>query len=190
MTALTPTRPTFFRSPAPAIPITTTQNTIGAIRTLMNLMKPSPSGRNDVANSGNATPSTMPSTRATTTWPNRDLKNFGMSVLPAPAVMALAHQTRLSSRAGGEGSRYRAAPEIPPPGLDPESERQECSASHCREHDASCGLLAFRAPVALSVSRRHGQCFLQARHRIALLAVLQSGLDIAQVLIHQSHGLL
>jgi hypothetical protein len=44
MSARTPTRPTFERSPAAAIPCTTTQNTITGTSILMSLMKPSPSG--------------------------------------------------------------------------------------------------------------------------------------------------
>ena len=51
-TALTPTRPTCFRSPAPAMPCTTTQKTIGAMIILISLMKPSPSGLRLSAKSG------------------------------------------------------------------------------------------------------------------------------------------
>jgi hypothetical protein len=76
MTALTPTRPTFFRSPVPAMPCTTTQNTIGAISILISLMKPSPSGFSFTANSGAAIPSSTPMMTASTTCPNSDLKNF------------------------------------------------------------------------------------------------------------------
>src|SRR5207253_10142211 len=75
--ALTPTRPTFFRLPAPAMPCTTTQNTIGAISTLISLMKASPSGFRLVANDGKNTPSATPTTSAITTWPKMVLKNLG-----------------------------------------------------------------------------------------------------------------
>ena len=40
----TPTLPTFERSPAAAMPCTTTQNTITGTSILISLMKPSPSG--------------------------------------------------------------------------------------------------------------------------------------------------
>jgi hypothetical protein len=46
--------PTFFSSPAPQMPATTTQNTIGPISILISLMKPSPSGLSLAANSGRA----------------------------------------------------------------------------------------------------------------------------------------
>jgi len=43
---LPPTRPTFFMSPAPAIPRTTVQKMIGLISILTSEMKPSPNGFN------------------------------------------------------------------------------------------------------------------------------------------------
>ncbi|SOY52951.1 hypothetical protein CBM2585_A200080 [Cupriavidus taiwanensis] len=71
-TALMPTRPTFFSSPAPQMPATTTQNTIGPISILISLIKASPSGLSLAANSGNARPSAVPITRAISTWPNSE----------------------------------------------------------------------------------------------------------------------
>ncbi|MCY1301937.1 hypothetical protein D9M70_515740 [compost metagenome] len=71
-TALMPTRPTFFSSPAPQMPATTTQNTIGPISILISLIKASPSGLSLAANSGKARPSAVPITRAISTWPNSE----------------------------------------------------------------------------------------------------------------------
>ncbi|MNG11785.1 hypothetical protein D3C84_953530 [compost metagenome] len=56
-------RPTFFRSPAPDMPLTTTQKTIRAISILISLMKPSPRGLSWVDSSGRAMPHITPSTR-------------------------------------------------------------------------------------------------------------------------------
>jgi len=42
--ALPPTRPTFFMSSMPAMPVTTVQKMIGAMIILISLMKPSPRG--------------------------------------------------------------------------------------------------------------------------------------------------
>jgi hypothetical protein len=50
--ALPPTRPTFFMSSMPAIPVTTVQKMIGPITILMSLMNPSPSGFISVASAG------------------------------------------------------------------------------------------------------------------------------------------
>src|SRR5438477_5849038 len=59
------------------MPWTTTQKMIGAIISLMSLMKPSPSGLSLMAKSGYSTPSATPTTSATTTWPKIVLKNLG-----------------------------------------------------------------------------------------------------------------
>ena len=50
--ALPPTRPTFFMSSMPAMPVTTVQKMIGPITILISLMKPSPSGFMSVAIDG------------------------------------------------------------------------------------------------------------------------------------------
>ena len=66
--ALTPTRPSFFMSLMPAMPVTTVQKMIGAIIMRISLMKPSPSGFIFSASGGLNTPSATPSTIATSTW--------------------------------------------------------------------------------------------------------------------------
>ena len=58
--ALPPTRPTFFMSSMPAMPVTTVQKMIGPITILMSLMNPSPSGFMLTANEGKKCPSAMP----------------------------------------------------------------------------------------------------------------------------------
>ena len=50
--ALPPTRPTFFMSSMPAMPVTTVQKMIGPITILISLMNPSPSGFMSMANDG------------------------------------------------------------------------------------------------------------------------------------------
>ena len=52
--ALAPTRPTFFMSPAPAMPSTTVQKIIGLISIRTRAMKPSPSGLSFTAVAGAA----------------------------------------------------------------------------------------------------------------------------------------
>jgi hypothetical protein len=79
MTALTPTRPTFLRSPVPEMPSTTTQKTSGAMTILISLMKPSPRGFSITAKSGTKTPRTTPKTNASMTWPKSDLKRLGIA---------------------------------------------------------------------------------------------------------------
>ena len=71
--ALMPTRPTRFRSPAPAMPCTTTQNTSTGMIILISLMKPSPKGLSLTANSGENSPTRMPTASAMSTCPNSDL---------------------------------------------------------------------------------------------------------------------
>ena len=66
--ALPPTRPTFFMSCMPAMPVTTVQKMIGPITILISLMKPSPSGFMSTAKSGEKWPSAMPMMIATITW--------------------------------------------------------------------------------------------------------------------------
>ena len=60
MSALAPTRPTFFMSFMPAMPVTTVQNTISEITILISLMKPSPSGFMSTATSGQSSPMSTP----------------------------------------------------------------------------------------------------------------------------------
>ena len=71
--ALPPTRPTFLRSPAPAMPCTTTQNTMGATIMEISLRKASLKNFSPTAKPGAAMPSTTPPIRAATTWMNNDL---------------------------------------------------------------------------------------------------------------------
>src|SRR5690606_37134917 len=78
--ALTPTRPTRFRSPAPEIPCNTTQNTSTGMIILISLMKASLSGLSLTANSGTSRPAATPSNSAITTWPKSDLRKRGMGI--------------------------------------------------------------------------------------------------------------
>src|SRR5271170_6405383 len=73
MSALTPTRPTFLRSPAAAMPCTTTQNTIGATIIEISLRKASLRILSSIANPGANTPSTTPRTSAAATWLNSEV---------------------------------------------------------------------------------------------------------------------
>jgi len=66
--ALPPTRPTFFMSPIPAMPVTTVQKMIGPITILMSLMNASPSGFIFTASDGAKCPSSTPMMMATNTW--------------------------------------------------------------------------------------------------------------------------
>lgn len=79
-TAFNPTRSTFFRSPALAMPLTTTQNTIGPITILMSLRKPSPSSRSDCPKCGHTAPTMMPMTSAIITLPNSEFRNLAATV--------------------------------------------------------------------------------------------------------------
>ncbi len=74
--ALMPTRPIFFKSPMPAMPETTVVKMIGAISILINLMKPSPSGRIVAPQPGFSQPSSTPSTMAASTCTYRWRKIF------------------------------------------------------------------------------------------------------------------
>ncbi len=74
ISALRPIRPNAFRSPALAMPVTTTQKTSGAISALISLMKPSPSGWTAEPAPGHRAPTRMPATRAQATWTNSDLR--------------------------------------------------------------------------------------------------------------------
>src|SRR3954447_14247813 len=84
--ALTPTRPTFLRSPAPAMPCTTTQNTIGATIIEISFKKASLKIFRLMAKSGAATPSTIPSSSATRTWTNSEVYS-GFRAIGAAAEM-------------------------------------------------------------------------------------------------------
>src|SRR5580704_1108136 len=92
MSALRPTRPTFLRSPAPAMPCTTTQNTIGATIIVISLRKASLRIFSSTAKPGVATPSTMPRSSAASTWTNNDFHSAerpagsGASVVETAAV--------------------------------------------------------------------------------------------------------
>ena len=55
-----PTRPTFFMSSMPAMPVTTVQKMTGAMIILISLMKPSPSGFISTASVGQKWPTRMP----------------------------------------------------------------------------------------------------------------------------------
>ncbi len=68
ISALIPMRPTELRSPTCAMPITTVQNTIGAITILMSVMKASAIGLRAAPKSGAVQPTTMPATIATSSW--------------------------------------------------------------------------------------------------------------------------
>src|ERR1700716_1499054 len=86
MSALTPTRPTFLRSPAPAMPCTTTQNTIGATIIEISFKKASLKIFRLMAKSGAAMPSTIPIRSATRTWTNSDVYS-GFRAIGAAAEM-------------------------------------------------------------------------------------------------------
>ena len=65
--ALMPTRPSFFMSPMPAMPVTTVVKMMGAIIMRISLMKPSPKGFMFSASGGLKNPSATPSVMATRT---------------------------------------------------------------------------------------------------------------------------
>ena len=67
MSALPPTRPTFFMSSMPAMPVTTVQKMIGAMIILMSLMNASPNGFIASPVSGQKWPRMMPQTIAKST---------------------------------------------------------------------------------------------------------------------------
>ncbi len=73
--ALRPIRPNARRFPALAMPVTTTQNTSGAMTALMSLTKPSPSGWTAVPTSGQSRPTSRPSTRARPTCRNSEVRS-------------------------------------------------------------------------------------------------------------------
>ena len=62
------TRPTFFRSDMPAMPVATVRKITGAMIILTSLMKASPSGFRLAPMSGQKWPTVMPSAMATSTW--------------------------------------------------------------------------------------------------------------------------
>jgi hypothetical protein len=64
--------PTFFKSPAPAMPSTTVQKMIGAMIILISLMKPSPSGFMAAPVEGEKAPNSAPHAIATSTWKYSD----------------------------------------------------------------------------------------------------------------------
>ena len=74
--ALSPIRPNALRSPALAMPTTTTQNTSGEMIVLMSRVKPSPRGLRSVATSGHSLPTTIPSTSATATCANSEVRRM------------------------------------------------------------------------------------------------------------------
>src|SRR5215831_377805 len=106
MTVFNPTRPTFFKSPAPQIPLTTTQNTRGAMIIWMSLTKPSPNGRKLTAKSGAMVPKTIPITSAITTRPNNELANFStvnlLDATPAQAAVPLRFFGQSLDREAGQ----------------------------------------------------------------------------------------
>ncbi|MNK92574.1 hypothetical protein D3C87_1127020 [compost metagenome] len=71
--ALPPTRPTFFMSLMPAMPVTTVQKMIGPMIILISLMKASPSGFISTPVSGQTWPSRMPTAIANSTCTYRIL---------------------------------------------------------------------------------------------------------------------
>src|ERR1700683_2015627 len=81
MSALTPTRPTFLRSPAPAMPCTTTQNTMGATIMEMSLRNASLRTFKLTAKPGTHTPNTMPKISPSSTCTNSDL-----NIPPSPVL--------------------------------------------------------------------------------------------------------
>src|SRR5690349_11591827 len=88
-------RPTFFRSPAPLMPLTTTQNTIKPMSILISLMKPSPRGLSWAEYSGRVSPQTMPSTSPRTTWRKIEREHhlsMGGILVGVLAADAVAHQ--------------------------------------------------------------------------------------------------
>ncbi|CAI8984899.1 hypothetical protein EMIT0324P_50118 [Pseudomonas chlororaphis] len=97
MTDLSPMRPTFFRSPAPEMPLTTTQKTIRPISILISLIKASPSGLSCEEYSGSVSPHTMPSISPRTTWRKIEREHHlsmrGILV-GVPAAVRGAHQIR------------------------------------------------------------------------------------------------
>ena len=66
-------RPTDFRSPTWAIPITTVQKMIGAISILISLMNASATGLRSAPNAGHSQPTAMPATMATSNWANSEV---------------------------------------------------------------------------------------------------------------------
>ena len=62
------TRPTFFRSDMPAMPVVTVRKITGAMIIFTSLTKASPSGFRLAPISGQKWPTVMPSTMAVSTW--------------------------------------------------------------------------------------------------------------------------
>lgn len=74
--ALSPILPNALRSPALAMPTTTTQKTSGEMIVLISRVKPSPSGWRSVATSGHSFPTRIPSTSAQATCAKREVRNM------------------------------------------------------------------------------------------------------------------
>ena len=84
-----PALPTSRSLAMPAIPVTTVQKMIGAISSLISLMKPSPSGLSCCAKCGQKIPSTMPSAMAISTCTYKERQMAPRPMLPpTPATAA------------------------------------------------------------------------------------------------------
>src|SRR5471032_3080266 len=105
--ALPPTRPTFFRSPAPAMPCTTTQNTIGATIIEISFRKASLKILRLTAKSGTAIPSTIPSKSATRTWTNSDVYSGFRAAGAAVDMVDIGHPPIVSGHRSNKRAKSR-----------------------------------------------------------------------------------
>src|SRR5471030_1860531 len=121
MRALPPTRPTFLRSPAPAMPCTTTQKTIGATIIEMSFRKASLKNFRPVAKPGVIMPRTTPRMSATTTCTNSDLykgddffgDGAGMSSMFMMSFLYWRNRGQNAHFYGAMRRQHRISPELP-----------------------------------------------------------------------------